>query len=645
MPAKPKSRLPKIDDLSTLDMSCDDFDEQRRAPLKQTGFDAALRTALAKALAPSLSRRHMLTGLIAVGLSSFLRSTAKLAAKARTTFTPIATSSRDTVRVPPEFNWHVVAKWGDNLWSDAKAKTEHNGRSPNAAEQKKTFGDNLDGLDIFSRDGRTLLVANNEYVNRRSMFANRKSQRPETPDDIAKGLYAHGLTVTEIQQIDGHWQIVKDSDVNRRITPETRMEITGPAKFSAHLATSYDPDASIAQGTWNNCGNGRTPWGTYLSCEENFNVYFSGADDTSLSTEQKRYGLGGSDWGYRWAKIDDRFDLQKEPNEPNRAGYVIEFDPWDPHSTPRKLTALGRFKHENAEVVLAANNRVVVYMGDDERGEYLYRFVSDKPYIEGQPTNHLLEQGTLYAAKFEDDGTGAWLALTPEATGMPLDEISVFTRIAATKLGAITMDRPEWVAAHPDQPTVYCALSNNKSQRLGQNLAGVSMQPNGPNPRPSNRYGQIIKWTPEKGDHAALNFSWAYYALAGNPLIHTGPQAGSENVTTANMFHAPDGLSFDSQGKIWIRTDGNFSSSGKYKGMGNNQMLVGDANTGEIQRFMTAPNEAEISGLSWSPDRATMFVGIQHPGAKYGSVFPDGEGHLPRSAVIAVRRNDDQAFG
>ena len=262
----------------------------------------------------------------------------------------------------------------------------------------------------------------------------------------------------QIQEQSGGWEVVKDSPFNRKVTPDTPIELSGPALGHALMKTDADPSGTATLGTWNNCGAGRTPWGTYLTCEENFNGYFSSsAEEFEQTGDQKRYGLRASDWGYNWANEDERFDMAKHPNEPHRAGYVVEIDPFDPRSTPKKRTALGRFKHENAEVVVARNGHVIVYMGDDERGEFLYRFVSNHKFSDGADPAGLLENGKLYAARFHDDQTGEWVELTPASTGLTsMAEICIRTRQAASAVGATTMDRPEWVAANPKDDEVYC---------------------------------------------------------------------------------------------------------------------------------------------------------------------------------------------
>ena len=390
-----------------------------------------------------------------------------------------------------------------------------------------------------------------------------------------------------------------------------------------------------------------TPWGTYLACEENFNGYFSAANsDHKVSPDLERYGVSASDWGYSWAKVDDRFDVALNPNEPNRHGYVVEIDPRNPEAPPRKLSALGRFKHENAEVVVNSDGRIVVYMGDDERGEFLYRYVSNGVYATGAETDSLLEDGKLYVAKFEDTATGKWLELTPEATGMPsMADVCIHTRIAASALGATTMDRPEWVAANPKAPEVYCALTNNKNRGVKPNAGGDLTPAGGPNPREKNLYGQIVRWRPAGGDHTSNEFEWDLYVMAGNPTVHSDDNAGSGNISDNNMFNSPDGIKFDSNGILWIQTDGNYTNEGEFAGHGNNQMLAGDPATGEIRRFLVGPNECEVTGLSWSSDKRTMFIGIQHPGEKGNSHWPEGGNAVPRSAVVAIKRDDGGLIG
>ena len=627
---------------TTEQLSFDEFDEKINPRPEENDFDRIVEAAI--------DRRGFLGGVLAFGSVSalggaMLPSTAD-AAGTRFAFDQIGTSVADTIELPAGYKMDVVVRWGDPILPGG-AEFDHATRGT-ADSQAMAFGDNNDGMDVFSHDGKMLLVANNEYTNRDIIALSAVEKRIMDEGDIAKGMMAHGISVMEIAQVDGKWQVVQGSAYNRRITPKTEMALTGPAAGHDLLKTAADPTGTKSLGTWNNCGNGMTPWGTYLTCEENFNGYFSAPEnpDHAVSAELKRYGVSAEDWGYNWALIDERFDVSKHPNEPNRAGYIVEIDPTDPTSTPRKLTALGRFKHENAEAVVNNDGHVVVYMGDDERGEFVYRYVSAGVYAPGADTNELLENGTLYVAKFSDNGTGTWVALTPETTGMAsLAEICVHTRQAGSAVGATTMDRPEWIAANPNAPEVYCCLTNNKNRGVKPNAGGDDTSVNGPNPREANNYGQIVRWRPDGGDHTSAGFTWDLYVLAGNPTVHSDAYAGSSNVNADNMFNSPDGLKFDSNGLLWIQTDGSYKNEGDFAGQGNNQMLAGDPVTGEIRRFMTGPKECEITGLTWSPDRKTMFVGIQHPGERGDSHWPEGGDATPRSAIVAVTREDGGLVG
>ncbi len=627
------------------ELSFDEFDEVINPKPERNDFDDIVDL--------SLSRRGFLGGVIAFGgvatlgaASTALSPVDAQAAASRFGFEAVAASTEDTIIVPEGYNWHVATRWGDPLFSDVP-EFDHESRGT-AASQARAFGDNNDGMSIFTtKDGNQILMVNNEYTNRSVLWGNNPEGVFVTDDDINKGKNAHGLTAVEIKEVDGKWQIVKDSPFNRRFTPDEPMDITGPARGHELMKTNADPDGVTVLGTFNNCGNGRTPWGTYLACEENFNGYFGTTDFEGYQQDdaKKRYGISGKDRGYGWWTVDERFDVEKDPNESNRHGYVTEVDPYDPNSIPKKRTALGRFKHENAEVVVNADGRIAIYMGDDERGEHLYRYVSNGFYAEGGNTDDLMENGTLYAAKFEADGTGRWLALTPDTTGMGEAEICIHTRQAASKVGATTMDRPEWVAANPLKAEIYCALTNNKNRGVKPNAGGYETPVGGPNPREANKFGQIVRWWPTNGDHTADTFRWDLFVMAGNPVVHQDANGGSRNVTEGNMFNSPDGLSFDNKGLLWIQTDGNYSNEKDFAGQGNNQMLIGDPATGEIRRFLVGPRQAEITGIAWSADRRTVFVGVQHPGERGDSHWPDGEEKTPRSAIVAVRRDDGAIIG
>ena len=337
---------------------------------------------------------------------------------------------------------------------------------------------------------------------------------------------------------------------------------------------------------------------------------------------------------------------------------MVEIDPFDPLSTPVKRTALGRFKHENAALAETGDGRAVVYMGDDERGEFIYKFISrDKIDHQNPKANRdLLDHGTLYVARFDagdsnpdhPKGQGQWVELSHGKNGIDASsgfadqaEVLIHARLAASVVGATRMDRPEWIVVSPRDGQVYCTLTNNVKRGEEGQPAG------GPNPREKNVYGQILRWRTGGDDHASPTFAWDLFVVAGNPALHAGTaKAGSSNITPQNMFNSPDGLGFDQAGRLWILTDGDSSNAGDFAGMGNNQMLCADPETGEIRRFMVGPVGCEVTGISFSPDQKTLFVGIQHPGENGGSTFPE---HLPngkpRSSVMAIRREDGGIVG
>ena len=614
-----------------IDLSWDDFDELRDPRPEDNGFDQVVERAI--------SRRGFLGGVLAFGSgatvfgSGLLSSATSARAQASVfAFEPIGIATDFDIHVPAGYTWKPLVRWGDALFSEAEgAFSPETGVSVEMSD--KVFGENTDGMELFEVDGKQVIAVNSEYVNPKVNLPEGSEGMPKNADEVVLLKHMQGVTVMEVADTGNGYEVVVDSPLNRRIHHDTQMSMDGPAAGSDLVKTNADPEGMSPKGTMNNCGSGKTLWGTYLTCEENFNGYFGATGAFEETEEFKRYGIGG-EGRYAYEKYDPRYDLSKEPNEPHRHGWVTEIDPADPQSTPVKHTALGRFKHENAEMVQAADGRIVVYMGDDERGEFMYKFVSNGTWAEGQPTDGLLSDGTLYVAKFNDDQSGEWLPLTPETTGMSLEEILVFSRMAGSKVGATTMDRPEWIAANPLRVEAYCALTNNSKR------GGDAMPVNAANPRATNEYGQIVRWRPEGEDHGAEAFTWDLFVMAGNPEVHDDAYAGSPNVTPGNMFNSPDGMAFDSQGKLWIQTDGEDSNEGDFAGMGNNQMLVGDPETGEIARFLTAPNGAEVTGLCWSADRKTAFVGIQHPGGSW----PDGAGK-PRSAIIAVWREDGQLIG
>ena len=626
-----------MDIKKTVDLSWDDFDELRDPRPVGNDFDQVVERAL--------SRRGFLGSAVAFGSGAAVFGSGILSsatsARAQTAgfnFEPIDIATDFDIHVPNGYQWKSMVRWGDPLFTEAEGAYSAETGVP-VGMSDKVFGENTDGMETFESDGRVLLAINSEYVNPKINLPAASEGVPQSADEVLMLKNMQGVTVVEVADQGAGWSVVLDSPFNRRITHETVMTMDGPAAGGDLVKTNADPEGMSPKGTMNNCGSGKTLWDTYLTCEENFNGYFGATGEYDETDGLIRYGVGG-EGRYAYEKFDPRYDLSVEPNEPNRHGWVTEIDPADPESTPIKHTALGRFKHENAEMVQASDGRVVVYMGDDERGEFMYKFVSNGTWAEGRATDGLLSDGTLYAAKFNDDMTGEWLALTPETTGMPIEEILVFARIAGSKVGATTMDRPEWIAANPLRVEAYCALTNNTNRGVKPNAGGDETPVGGPNPRESNKYGQIVRWRPDAEDHGSSSFTWDLYVMAGNPDVYENVYGGSQNVTAGNMFNSPDGMAFSSDGMLWIQTDGDDSNEGDFEGQGNNQMLVGNPETGEIARFLTAPNGAEVTGLTWSPDRTVAFVGIQHPGGSW----PDGEGK-PRSAVISVWRDDGAAFG
>ncbi|WP_072055054.1 PhoX family protein [Aliivibrio fischeri] len=601
-----------------------------------------------------LSRRGFLMGTAAAGAGAFLalNPVAKAIAgnmnNALLNFEAIPTSTSDSIVLPKGYSWNTLMSWGDPIFANAP-KFNPNGKQDSKA-QALQFGDNTDGMSVFPlSNDRAILAVNNEYTNYEFLFAHQGKNM--TADDVAKAQAAVGITIVEIVRKNGQWMMDSAGKANRRITANTEMEVTGPAAGHDLLKTKADPTGKKVLGTFNNCANGETPWGTYLTCEENFNDFFGSEQNAELTPDDKRYGIKAEQSDYQWHNFDDRFDVAKNPNEPNRFGWVVEIDPNDPTSTPLKRTALGRFKHENAALVVNDDGHVVVYLGDDERGEHLYKFVSKDKYQEGNnvANRNLLEEGTLYVAKFamKDDkleGDGQWLELTYGKNGLIKEngfnsqaEVMIFARRAATQVGATTMDRPEWVAVHPDKKHVFCTLTNNKYRGVkeGQDVDGV-------NPRAENHYGQIVRWEPTNGDHVSDTFQWDLYLIAGNPTVHKDNlYAGSDNINKDNMFNSPDGIGFDKAGRLWIQTDGNYSNKGDFAGQGNNQMLCGDPNTGEVRRFLTGPIGCEITGLTFSYDQKTMFVGVQHPSGH----FPQGGNSKPRSTIVMITKDNGGVIG
>jgi secreted PhoX family phosphatase len=603
----------------------------------------------------------------------------------------------DGVTVPSGYTARVLVAWGDSLtnaqhWDTVGPMTEE--------VQLRSFGAHVDGMHYFPFPGglgssRGLLVTNSEYVDPALVNGVKPAalytKTTITLDMVRAQQAGHGVNVVDVEkQREGGWAVRRSSGFNRRITGNTPCRISGPAAGHDMLKSAADPDGKTVLGTLNNCAHGYTPWGTYLACEENFNGYFGSNTALTQTDHEKRYGISAAGFGYRWHVADERFDVNINRNEPNRFGWVVEIDPWNPQSTPIKRTALGRFKHESAGVVVGENNAVAVYMGDDERNEYVYKFVSAGSFNPKNPAANrdILNSGTLYVAKFNGDGSGVWLPLVWNQSGLtPANgfadqgEVLIKCRQAADRLGATMMDRPEWVAIHPTTREVYLTLTNNSNRGNtpssvnnpnGTTSAGSARPPvDAANPRPDNDYGHIIRWRETGGDVAALSFDWDIFVkcgdkatakVLGGTYIANGHDGYVGNIN-GDDYGAPDGLWFDRDGRLWIQTDQAGNAQGDWVNIGGNVMMCTDPSTGLTKRFLTSPKNCEVTGVITTPDGRSMFVGIQHPGEDWlvnftdNSTWPDSgingpttaseqsSVSRPRSAVVVITKDDGGVIG
>ncbi|EPK7456445.1 TPA: PhoX family protein, partial [Klebsiella pneumoniae] len=474
-------------------------------------------------------------------------------------FTTIPVSTADTVTVPEGYIARPFYRWGDAVGIKGNLPEFKFDASNTTDEQAAQAGMHHDGMAWFSlpqgkeNPAHGLLALNHEYIDNGMLFKDGTANWDL--DKARKGQNAMGISVIEVKKDNVGWQVARPSSFARRITVNTPMQLSGPARHQALMKTAADPQGEVVLGTMQNCANGKTPWGTYLTCEENWSDIF--VKKAPRNVLEKRYGISDSDESYRWSEVDERFSVDKTPNEPNRFGWVVEIDPYDPTSTPRKHTALGRFKHEGAAVTLAGDNRVVVYMGDDQKFEYIYKFISENKYDPGdrKANMQLLESGTLYVARFNDDGSGDWLPLIFGENGLDQSkgfdnqgDLLIKTRLAADTVGATKMDRPEWIAVDTHaKGSVYCTLTNN-SDRGKEGKAPVDAA----NPRANNQFGHIMHWREERADPASAKFTWNILVLAGRTDSDDPKAKGSMQ---GAEFGSPDGLSFDHRGVLWIQTD------------------------------------------------------------------------------------------
>lgn len=575
-------------------------------------------------------------------------------------FTEMARGVDQTHHAAGGLNDQVVIRWGDPLFDGIGA---FNPMAQSVADQEARFGYNNDYIGFVGLPDdeqgrqRALLCVNHEYTIADLMFPGRVG-REATAEECAIEQAAHGGSIVEIVNIDGRWEYVQGSRYNRRITTRTQgIELTGPAAGHPRLQTSADPEGRYVTGTMNNCAGGITPWGTYLMAEENFNGYFIGETDGPEAANHERYGVPGG-W-YPWGRFEDRFDISREPNEPNRFGWAVEVDPLDPQSAPKKRTALGRFKHEGAESVVAPNGQVVFYMGDDQRFDYVYKFVTAGRFdAENRAANRdLLDDGTLYVARFDADGSVEWMPLifgegplTEENGFTSQGEVLIETRRAADLLGATPMDRPEDVQPNAQNGRIYVMLTNNSRRSEDQTDAA--------NPRGPNLFGHIVEISEPDGDFTSTRSRWEILVRCGDPAdAEVGAEWGP-NTTESGWFGSPDNAAIDSANRLYVSTDGsevrNQCANGVWR------VETEGLERGNSRMMFLAPTGAEICGPRLSDDERTFFLAVQHPGldgedfpphgrpstfADPSTRWPDfAEGMPPRSAVVALTRADGKTF-
>ncbi|AXA90025.1 PhoX family phosphatase [Massilia sp. YMA4] len=613
--------------------------------------------------------------------------------------------------VPPGYRWSALTKQGDPIGSKLGApafrSTAARRFDTTAAEAELQFGDNHDGMAFFplpfgsKSSERGLLAINHEAARANVISGFRFSgvtastdpakldpagETAMNPEVVRKQKAYHGVSVAEVyRDASGQWQVQRDSAYARKVHADTPIAIGGPARGHAAMKTSADPTGVLARGTLGNCGSGATPWGTYLTCEEDSHKnYFATRemDPKDPRFEDPRWAryniVAGYTRDYTWHFLDKRFDLAVEPNETNRFGWVVEIDPYDPDWQPVKRTALGRFAHENVAHVVGADRRVAFYMGDDQGFDYIYKFVTAKAMNpdDRKANRGLLDEGTLYVAKYNADGSGEWLPLVhgqnglTAANGFP-DQASVliWARLAADKLGATQMDRPEWLASDPATGWVYATLSNNTGRGSatapgGTTAAPRAAQPKGPtNPRDKNLHGHIIRMRDTGGDVTGTRFAWEMVVLAGTGTADT-PNPDNRGTINGDAFSSPDSVMFDGWQRLWIGTDAadalkasDWSGKGTdWSGLGGDMLLAMDTRTGQVKRFLLAPDGAEVCGAQLTADGRALFVNIQHPGTEQprdlaieAMTWPDkiavADGGIVRSATVVITREDGGVIG
>ncbi|MCB1634138.1 MAG: PhoX family phosphatase [Xanthomonadales bacterium] len=637
------------------------------------------------------------------------------------TFKPIAGSREDQITLPPGYTHDVVIRWGDSLvpfvddLDTSRVKDGALTEAGAAARAAQQFGYNCDAIEYFPLPGpgslgreNALVCVNHEYTNENIMFPSFGVAQAhpgedgsfslarfhtDLPEAVGVMKASHGISVVELVRYEGRWYYVKESFYNRRITGDSEFNLSGPAAGHPLLRTAADPTGTRVLGTLNNCAGGETPWGTYLSAEENVDQYFgnfnayrdSGSADPAVLAAHARLPLPGGESERGWEYGDERFDVARHPTEALRFGWVVEVDPYDPTATPVKRTALGRFKHECATSITASSGHCVVYSGDDARMEYTYKFVSARQVSPVREENrNLLDEGTLYVARFNDDGSGQWLPLdwasqpALQAEFADQAEVLIHARRAADLLGATPMDRPEDVEANPVTKKVYIACTNNTNRTLepgSRNFQGRTLptEPGTANPRGPNRWGHVVEITEAGNDNAALSFSWEIFMLCGDPQAadaafltdlaevagplpqNTTYYAGFDKPQELAPIGSPDNLAFDHVGNLWIITDGS-QPRGDHDGCF--AVPTYGPTRGKLRQFMACPRSAEVCGCEFSQDYESLFFSIQHPGdggdliSGPSSYWPDGKLDsfdpsvvqsdfiVPRPSLIAVTKTN-----
>ncbi len=613
-----------------------------------------------------LSRRQVLKqvagGMLAVSVAGTASRSASAAERETSsdssslTFSGLEHGLDDKMHVAEGYRAQVLIRWGDPVLPGAP---QFHPQQQTAQRQVQQFGYNNDFIAFLplplgsNNSRRGLLCVNHEYTDPWLMFPGitpSNSLETLSREQVEIEMAAHGHSVVEIQRVGPDWKVVLESPYNRRLTAlDTKMKFSGPAASADKLKTTADPTGTQVIGTINNCAGGVTPWGTVLIAEENFNKYFAGESADPSQTEAfQRYGIGGKP-SAAWFRFHDRFDLAKEPNEANRFGWMVELDPYHPELMPVKRTSMGRLKHEGATPVLSPDGHVVVYSGDDQAGDYLYKFVSAGKYDPDhrEANRDLLDEGILYVAKFDSEGV-TWLPM--EQGKGPLvasggfhsqADVLINARLAADALGATPLDRPEDVEVDPVTGRVYVMLTNNSSRGTaeGHPVDGV-------NPRARNIHGHVLEIIPPgtdgKRDHAAIGGKWEVFLRAGNPQNEEDQALYHPGVSSDGWLTCPDNAAFDSRGRMWIATDGAQWTSKMADG------LYATDTTGPgralTKLFFRGPTGCETCGPYFTPDDGTLFVAVQHPAEEPNSTFdnpstrwPDYDPELPpRPSVVAI---------